>query len=61
MTDSGRAVTCAMCGTAAPEPGPAPLDWMFEHDERRGPVWYCPACAREHVRAIESRLSQEWW
>jgi RNase P subunit RPR2 len=48
---------CQLCGTPVP---PAALTWMFEHT-RRGTVWTCPACARTHLRAIESKLDQEYW
>jgi hypothetical protein len=27
----------------------------------RGAVWTCPACARANLRAIESKLDQEYW
>lgn len=58
MTDTDRPVSCALCGTTAAE---RPITWMRELDPRRGPVWYCDSCARQHLRAIESRLEQEWW
>lgn len=51
-------VACALCGRQ--EPGP-PISWMSESDPRRGRVYYCDGCAREHLRAIESRLDQQWW
>jgi hypothetical protein len=34
---------------------------MLETDPRRGQMWVCDRCAREHVRAIESKLDQAWW
>lgn len=59
MEDSAdRIVSCAMCGASAAGP---PLSWMLESDQRRGQVYYCDRCAREHLRAIESRLPPEWW
>lgn len=48
---------CQLCGTPVPA---AALTWMVEHT-RRGTVWTCPACARIHLRAIESKLDQEYW
>jgi hypothetical protein len=33
---------------------------MLERDARGDRV-VCPACAREHVRAIEGKLDQAWW
>ncbi|MDQ2847279.1 MAG: hypothetical protein M3Y77_13225, partial [Actinomycetota bacterium] len=55
-----RIVSCASCGASAAGP---PLSWMLETDtdQRRGQLYYCDRCAREHLRAIESRLPQEWW
>jgi hypothetical protein len=58
MTEPAGPVSCAFCGTTVPA---APLTWMRDVDARRGPVWYCERCARENLRAIESRLEQEWW
>jgi len=47
-----------MCGITVAEP---PLTWMLETDARRGSVWVCESCARENLRAIESKLDQAWW
>ena len=58
MNDTAGPVSCALCGTTTE---PAPITWMREQDPRRGPIWYCDSCARQHLRAIESRLEQEWW
>ncbi|WP_029135583.1 hypothetical protein [Nakamurella lactea] len=51
-------VSCAWCGRQ--QAGP-PITWVLESDPRRGPVYYCDDCARQHLRAIESRLDQQWW
>jgi len=51
-------LTCTRCGRTAADPQPT---WMLEHDRRAPSQWFCDSCAREHLRAIESRLSQEWW
>ncbi|MEU2880436.1 hypothetical protein [Streptomyces sp. NPDC007070] len=50
-------VTCARCG--APADGPPPT-WTcsVENGVRR---YFCDACSREHLRAIESRLDSAWW
>jgi hypothetical protein len=56
-------VSCSLCGRR-PESLEAgygvPLGWMTERDAR-GERVVCPVCAREHVRAIESKLDQAWW
>jgi hypothetical protein len=51
-------VSCSMCGTTVDRP---PVTWMTESDARRGVVWVCDGCARENLRAIESKLDQAWW
>jgi hypothetical protein len=59
-------VTCSFCGTgpdgtvsegAADEP---PITWTsaVENGKQR---WFCDACSREHLRAMESKLDSEWW
>jgi hypothetical protein len=58
MASPGIPVVCAHCGAIAAEPG---LDWMLDSDPRRGPVWVCGRCAREHLRSIEAKLDREWW
>jgi hypothetical protein len=52
---------CSRCGTIAPADQPRPLDWMTEHDARRGLTWICVKCARENVRSIEGKLDTDWW
>jgi hypothetical protein len=57
---------CARCGTlaAGTEPGSddatLPPGWSFA-TSARGIDWLCAACTREHVRAIEAKLPEEWW
>ncbi|MET9499181.1 hypothetical protein [Streptomyces sp. NPDC006552] len=48
---------CARCGTTAQGP---PLTWTcsVERGVRR---YFCDACAREHIRAIEGRLDSDRW
>jgi len=58
MDSPASGVSCSLCGTTVPE---APISWMLETEPRRGQRWVCDRCAREHVRAIESKLDQSWW
>ncbi|MGH8971499.1 MAG: hypothetical protein ACRDV1_16285 [Actinomycetes bacterium] len=51
------AVSCALCGATAPE---LPLTWTSSV-ERGRTLYYCTACSRDNVRAIEGRLDAEWW
>jgi hypothetical protein len=48
---------CQLCGTPVP---PVTLAWMMESTVR-GTAWTCPNCARANLRAIESKLDQEYW
>ncbi|WP_395726961.1 hypothetical protein [Nakamurella sp.] len=48
---------CQLCGTPVPS---VALAWMLE-STARGAAWTCPACARANLRAIESKLDQEYW
>jgi hypothetical protein len=34
---------------------------VTDRDERGHDGLLCPACARRHVRDIESKLDVEWW
>ncbi|MFI2778594.1 hypothetical protein [Streptomyces sp. ALB3] len=56
--ETGR-VSCARCGTPAESDAPPPT-WLcsLENGSRR---YICDACARAHIRAIESRLDSAWW
>lgn len=51
--------SCAFCGTDAPA-DPPPLTWTSA-TERGRVQWFCDACSREHLRAMESKLDSEWW
>jgi hypothetical protein len=53
-----QSVTCSSCGAVAATP---PLTWMVEMDRRRGDAWVCDCCARDNLRAIESKLDRDWW
>jgi DNA-directed RNA polymerase subunit RPC12/RpoP len=48
---------CARCGHLAEG---LPLTWTcsVENGQR---VYFCVACARKHLRSIESRLDSAWW
>ncbi|MGC0375001.1 hypothetical protein [Streptomyces sp. SAI-229] len=50
-------LVCARCGTRAEGPRPT---WTFsvEGGARR---YYCEACSRDNLRAIEGRLDARWW
>ena len=49
---------CRQCGK--PASGPTELGWVVDATPR-GTVYTCPDCARQHLRAIEAKLDQEWW
>ncbi|MFI9562990.1 hypothetical protein [Streptomyces rishiriensis] len=51
-------VTCARCGAQTAQPQPVTWSCSVEHGVRR---YYCEACARDNLRAIEGRLDSEWW
>ncbi|WP_189705505.1 hypothetical protein [Streptomyces anandii] len=48
---------CARCGNRAEGPPPT---WTcsVENGVRR---YFCDACSRENLRAIEGRLDSAWW
>lgn len=39
----------------------APMLWVLDRRPGGGSSWLCPRCARENLRAIESKLPDEWW
>ncbi len=49
---------CARCGT--PAGGSLPVTWTcsVENGARQ---YFCDACSRENLRAIEGRLDSAWW
>ncbi|POX55538.1 hypothetical protein C3489_09460 [Streptomyces sp. Ru71] len=49
---------CARCGVTATEPQPATWTFSVENGVRR---YFCDACSRENLRAIEGRLDSGWW
>jgi len=58
--------TCSICGREAdPEAdGDPPVTWCADTVETRdGPHvrWVCTACARKHIRSIESELERQFW
>ncbi|MFF4949347.1 hypothetical protein ACWC2K_22025 [Streptomyces chattanoogensis] len=54
---TGDHTVCAGCGAVAEGPPPT---WTcsVENGEHR---YFCEACARENIRAIEGRLDSSWW
>ncbi|GGP52759.1 hypothetical protein GCM10010278_32120 [Streptomyces melanogenes] len=50
-------VVCSSCGTPA-ESTPPTWTYSVENGER---LYFCDACARANIRAIESRLDSVWW
>ena len=69
MADGGRSaaqpgaaglapVACGVCGETVEEP--PPLTWSTSHGPL-GTTWYCGACTRTHLRAMEAQLDQEHW
>ncbi|MCX5131005.1 hypothetical protein ACIRRT_19460 [Streptomyces sp. NPDC102256] len=58
-SDAGgdRQIVCARCGTRADGPRPT---WTcsVENGTRH---YFCDACSRSNLRAIEGRLDSAWW
>ena len=52
-------ITCDLCGRQVPE-GPESLTWTTS-TERGRQRSYCDSCSREHLRAMEGKLDQEYW
>ncbi|MFI9807333.1 hypothetical protein ACIHEJ_23725 [Streptomyces sp. NPDC052301] len=57
-TEPQPPLVCARCGMLAA--GPQPVTWTcsVENGTRQ---YFCDACARENLRAIEGRLDSAWW
>jgi hypothetical protein len=58
-------LVCARCGTsldaeADEQSGMAALSWVSSVEGGRE-LRYCPACARDNLRAIEGKLDSELW
>lgn len=53
--------TCSRCGQieTCPEGG-LPPGWSVSMEGRRV-EYLCPSCARANIRAIEGRLTEEYW
>jgi hypothetical protein len=52
---------CSRCGSSPDgADDELPAGWSLETNAR-GVQWLCLACTREHVRAIEAKLPEEWW
>ena len=53
--------TCSFCGAVAEGPDDGmPASWSFAV-ERGRVTWLCVDCARVNIRAIEGKLSEEYW
>jgi hypothetical protein len=52
-------VTCDLCGAVAVG-AELPLTWSTATDRERV-LRYCERCTRENLRAMESKLDQEYW
>ncbi|MEV5147871.1 hypothetical protein [Streptomyces sp. NPDC052727] len=57
-TAERRRLVCARCGTPADGPQPATWTCSVENGVRQ---YFCDACSRENLRAIEGRLDSAWW
>lgn len=55
-------VACGRCGRQADVTADddTPLGWTLE-TERGRVLRYCAECVRENIRAIEAKLSEEYW
>jgi len=58
-------LVCALCGRsldpeADEQSGLTALSWVHSHERGRD-LAYCPSCARENLRSIESKLDAEFW
>lgn len=51
-------VVCARCGTLSPDGAPPTWTCSVENGTRQ---YFCVACARANLRAIEGRLDSSWW
>jgi hypothetical protein len=50
---------CSWCGKVSPAQE-APVTWTFA-TERERLVYFCEACSRENLRAMEGKLDSEYW
>lgn len=58
-------LTCTLCGTtldpdADEQSALTALSWVASHERGRD-LRYCPQCARENLRSIESKLDVAYW
>ena len=52
---------CSQCGTLADAPDDGiPDGWSFAVENGRT-TYQCPPCVRRNIRAIEGKLTEEWW
>jgi hypothetical protein len=50
-----------MCGDVPDVTTASGLAWVTDRDADGRVSWMCPHCARTHLRAIESTLSDEYF
>jgi hypothetical protein len=50
--------TCDFCGREAEEAQTLTWTTSVENGRQRN---YCEDCSRQHLRAIEGKLDNEWW
>lgn len=52
---------CRRCGAAGEgDPDGLPAGWSVA-TEGDAVIRLCATCTRDHVRAIEAKLGEEWW
>lgn len=51
---------CAFCGATLAADGESLLTWTTAVEAGLTKA-FCPACSREHLRAIEGKLDSAWW
>ena len=52
---------CSRCGRTSPcPPGGVPIGWTMSV-ERKRVEYICVDCSRANIRAIEGRLTEEYW
>jgi hypothetical protein len=52
---------CRACGRPRDAALASALSWVCDRRPDGGTSWMCADCARAHLRAIESKLPEEWW
>nr|WP_106959987.1 hypothetical protein [Streptomyces purpureus] len=55
--EESKSIACARCGRVADT---LPVTWTCSVENGRR-EYFCEACARANIRAIEGRLDSSWW